>query len=72
LFPGESFVGHQLHAQSLNPDSFVVSIGYGECWPGYIPTESALDDGFEDNWLWVDRGSEARIQAAVRQVLQPR
>lgn len=72
LFPGESFVGHQLHAQSLNPDSFVMSVGYGECWPGYIPTESALDDGFEDNWLWVDRGSEARIQAAVRQVLQPR
>jgi len=72
LFPGESFVGHQLHAQSLNPDSFVVAVGYGECWPGYIPTESAFDDGFEDNWLWVARGSEARIRAAVQQVLPPR
>ncbi len=69
LLPGESFVGHQLQAQALIPDSFVVTVGYGECWPGYIPTESAFDDGFEDNWLWVDRGSEERLRDAMRQVL---
>ena len=52
LLPGESFVGYQLMAQQLSPDSFVMAIGYGECWPGYIPTESAFQDGFQDVWLW--------------------
>ena len=59
LFPGESFVGYQLMAQAMCPDAFVVSIGYGECWPGYVPTEAAFDDSFHDKWLWVARGSEA-------------
>ncbi len=72
LFPGESFVDYQLMAQEMRSDSFVVSIGYGECWPGYIPTESAFRDGFEDKWLWVAPGSEARIQSALRRVLLPR
>jgi hypothetical protein len=69
LFPGESFVGLQLLAQQLRPDSFVMSIGYGECWPGYIPTEAAFQDGFRDQWLWVAPGSEQRIRAALEQVL---
>ncbi len=69
LFPGESFVGYQLMAQRMRPDSFVLSIGYGECWPGYIPTNSAFDDGFQDNWLWVAPGSEDRLRSALEQVL---
>jgi hypothetical protein len=72
LFPGESFVGYQLMAQSLRPDSFVVSIGYGECWPGYIPTRSAEEDGFRDVWLWVAPGAETAIRAALETVLTPR
>lgn len=72
LFPGESFVGLQRMAQRMRPDSFVLSIGYGECWPGYIPTESAFQDGFRDQWLWVAPGSEQRIRTALEQVLQPR
>ena len=72
LFPGESFVGLQRMAQQLRPDSFVMSIGYGECWPGYIPTESAFQDGFRDQWLWVAPGSEQRIRTVLEQVLQPR
>ena len=72
LFPGESFVGYQLMAQQIRPDSFVVSIGYGECWPGYIPTEAAFADGFEDKWLWAAPGSEARIKAALERVLPPK
>src|SRR5690606_7202125 len=51
LFPAESFVGYQLLAQELQPDAFIFCIGYGECWPGYIPTRSAFDDGFTDKWL---------------------
>jgi hypothetical protein len=70
LLPGESFVGYQLAAQRMRPDSFVITIGYGECWPGYIPTESAFRDGFADNWLWSSPGSEARIHAALRHVLR--
>ncbi|MBW3539624.1 MAG: hypothetical protein KY476_05080 [Planctomycetes bacterium] len=69
LLPAEAFVGYQLAAQELAPESFVVSVGYGECWPGYIPTESAFDDGFEDKWLWVGRGCEPRIRRALEEVL---
>ncbi len=71
LFPGESFVGYQLMAQEMRSDSFVLSIGYGECWPGYIPTESAFRDGFKDKWLWVAPGSEARIRTVLQRVLLP-
>ncbi len=53
LFPAEAFVGYQLLAQKMRPDSFVVSIGYGECWPGYIPLEESFADKFDDKWLWV-------------------
>lgn len=70
LFPGEAFLGYQLMAQQMQPDAFVMSIGYGECWPGYIPTKAAFDDRFHDVWLWVGRGSEAKIRAALRSVLK--
>ena len=67
LFPGESFVGYQLLAQKLAPrDSFIFSIGYGECWPGYIPTEDEFADGFEDNWLWAGKGSQQVIEEAIK------
>jgi hypothetical protein len=69
LFPAESFVGLQLMAQEMRPDSFIMSLGYGECWPGYIPTESAFQDGFRDNWLWVAPGSEQRLRQALESVL---
>jgi hypothetical protein len=65
LFPGESFVAYQLMAQQLRPDAFVLAIGYGECWPGYIPTDAAFADGFHDNWLWVAPGSEQRMRQAL-------
>ena len=71
LLPGEAFVGYQLMAQRLRPNSFVMSVGYGQCWPGYLPTDSAFKDGFDGFWLWVDPGSEARIRAALRKVLAP-
>ncbi len=71
LLPGESFVAYQLAAQSLRPQSFVMAIGYGECWPGYIPTDADFDDGFRDKWLWVGRGAEARLLQALREVLCP-
>ena len=69
LFPGEAFVGYQLMAQDLSPDSFVVSMGYGECWPGYIPMNVSFADGFHDKWLWVPPGSENRIRDALQDIL---
>ncbi len=69
LFPGESFVGYQLMAQQMSPDTFVLSIGYGECWPGYVPTNAAFADKFHDKWLWVGPGSENKVRAALREVL---
>ena len=69
LLPGEAFVGYQLLAQQQRPDSFVVSMGYGECWPGYLPTETAFRDGFNGPWLWVAPGAELRIREAMKRVL---
>lgn len=69
LFPGEAFVGYQLMASEMRPDSFVMSIGYGECWTGYIPTNMAFAEGFGHGWRWVGPGSEDRIVKELRKVL---
>jgi hypothetical protein len=69
LLPGESFVGYQLTAQKLAPNRFVICIGYGECWPGYIPTSSAFADGFGHSWRWVSDGAPTRMQVALEEVL---
>lgn len=69
LFPAESFVGYQLMAQKMRPDSLVMSIGYGECWPGYIALEESFADSFDDKWLWVAPGAEARMRGALRRLL---
>jgi hypothetical protein len=71
LLPGEAFVGYQLMAQRLRPGEFVMAIGYGECWPGYIPTEQAFDEGFGHGWRWVGRGCEAIIREKLDQILGP-
>lgn len=57
LLPGESLVGYQLMAQKLRPDQCVMAIGYGECSPGYIPTDAASREGYAESqgWCWVAR-----------------
>ena len=69
LLPGESFVGYQLMAQQIRPESFVLAIGYGECWPGYIPTQKAVDEGFGHDWRWVGPGCEPILRRALTSVL---
>ena len=69
LFPGESFVGYQRLAQQVSQGVPVIPIGYGECWTGYIPTESAFGDGFNESWLWVAPGAQERIDKVLRQLL---
>jgi hypothetical protein len=69
LFPGESFVGYQSIAQDLSGDVPLVPVGYGECWTGYVPTEAAFADGFNESWLWVAPSSQTRIEKALRELL---
>lgn len=69
LLPGESFVGYQLYAQSSRPGSFVLCAGYGDCWPGYVPTQAAFADGFDHGWRWCGPESDERLRQAIRGVL---
>jgi hypothetical protein len=71
LLPAESFVAYQLMAQQMLPDSFVVTVGYGECAPGYIPTEQAMREGFveEHGYCWVQSGAEKIMAEAMRAAL---
>lgn len=70
VLPGESFVGYQLMAQSLKPNSFVMAIGYGECWTGYVPTQRAFEEKFNHDWRWVGPGCEPIIRDKLKSVLQ--
>jgi hypothetical protein len=71
VMPAESFVGYQLMAQELAPDEFIVTAGYGECAPGYIPTAQATEEKFNDHhsWCWVGPGAEERMRAAMAEAL---
>jgi hypothetical protein len=71
LLPGESYVEYQLLAQRLRPDAFVVTLGYGECATGYVPTETAFreNDSNLHDWCWVAPGSEAILTAAMKKAL---
>lgn len=70
LLPGEAFVGYQQMIQSLRPDTFVIAIGYGECWPGYIPTPSAFGDGFGTDWRWVAPPAARILREALWKVVR--
>jgi hypothetical protein len=72
LMPAEAYVEYQLMAQKTRPDSFVVTMGYGECAPGYIPTEQAVRerDGNLHDWNWVAPGAEERISVVLKKVLK--
>ena len=72
LLPGEAYVEYQLLAQRLRPDSFVLAAGYGECAPGYIPTDQAVaeGDGNLRDWCWVGPGAEKAMSVALTTVLK--
>lgn len=68
LLPAEAFIGFQLAAQEMRPDSFVIVAGYGECAPGYIPTEKTRKEGFvkEHGYCWVAEGAAKSILDALK------
>jgi hypothetical protein len=72
LLPAEAYVEYQLMAQKTRPNSFVVVMGYGECAPGYVPTEQHIRerDGNLNDWNWVAPGAEERIAAVLKKVLR--
>jgi hypothetical protein len=53
IMPAETFVGYQLAAQRMRPDSFVVVAGFGDGAAGYIPTDQCCKDGYQDEYCWV-------------------
>ena len=66
ILPGESFVQYQITAQGMSPDAPVVTAGFGECAPGYIPTAIASAEGYNDeSWCWVEPGAEPLITEAL-------
>lgn len=69
LFPGESFVGYQHLAQRASGGVPVLPVGYGESWTGYIPTDAAFEDRFDESWLWVAPGAQSRIEGVLSELL---
>lgn len=71
LLPAESYVEFQLHAQSAAGGAPVCVAGYGECAPGYIPTDKHFleNDSNLSDWCWIAPGSEARMRQAIDRAL---
>ncbi|NNE91443.1 MAG: hypothetical protein HKN23_07330 [Verrucomicrobiales bacterium] len=71
LLPAEIYVEYQLFARELDPDAFVMVVGYGECGPGYIPVQRALDerDSNLGDWNWVAPGAEEKVHTVLRKLL---
>jgi hypothetical protein len=71
LLPGESYVEFQLAAQKLRPNSFVMTLGYGDCAPGYVPIERAFEENDANlrDWCWVGPGTEQAVTKALEAAL---
>ncbi len=69
--PGEPFIEYQLLAQELRPDQTVVTIGYGDNGPGYLPlAESYPQGGYEPGkWCFVAPSCEAELRRAMGAVM---
>ena len=68
--PGEPMLEYQLFAQRFKPGRFVAVAGYGDCAPGYLVTDKSFQEGgYEPTEAHGGPGSEARIKAAIREVL---
>jgi hypothetical protein len=70
VVPAEAFVQYQLWAQQAAPKKEVITLGYGECAPGYIPTNAAVAEGYADRYSWVDFATcEATLRRATEEAL---
>lgn len=73
LLPGEPFVEYQLFAQQQRPETFVMTLGYGDYGPVYIPTDRAFDEGGYEpgSWSFVAPGVEAAMKETIALALHP-
>ena len=72
LLPGEMYVEYQLYANEVGgKEKTVITMGYGECGPGYIPIERAWKekDSNLSDWCWVAKGMEPAVKKAIREAL---
>jgi hypothetical protein len=72
VLPAETFIGYQLAAQRMRPNSFVVTAGFGDGAPGYIPTDACWKDGFQDKYCWIAPMCEKPFLAAIAAALNPK
>jgi hypothetical protein len=71
VLPAEAFVGFQLAAQRLRPESFVMTAGFGDGAPGYTPTDACWKDGYADSYCWIAPMTGERVEKAMGEVLRP-
>ncbi len=69
ILPAEMFVGYQLAAQRLRPDSLVMVAGFGDGAAGYVPTDQCWRDGYNDSYCWVPPMTEELILRATAEAL---
>ncbi len=69
ILPAESFVGHQLAAQRLQPGSFTMVAGFGDGAPGYLPTDQCWRDGYADEYCWVQPMTEQPVMEALAEAM---
>ena len=70
VIPAEAFVQYQLWAQQAAPHEMVMTLGYGECAPGYIPTNAFVAEGYDDHYSWVDFATcEATLRDGINEAL---
>ncbi len=69
ILPAESFVGYQLAAQRLRPESLVMVAGFGDGAPGYIPTAQCWRDGYTDDYCWVKPLTEKLMFEALTEAM---
>lgn len=67
--PADSFVGCQLAAQRLRPDSFLMVAGFADSAPGYIRTDACWREVCGGDYCWVPPMTEAAIIRARSDVL---
>lgn len=69
ILPAETFVAYQLAIQQMRPRSFVMTAGFGDGAPGYIPTDACWKEGYHDSYCWVAPYCEKMLLRAAEQAL---
>jgi hypothetical protein len=70
--PGEPFLEYQLQAQSLRPETPVITFGYGDGGPWYIPTADELPHGgYETTVAFSTASIDDQMRGVIKRLLTP-